>query len=112
MIAQFKKTSRTRWAGAMLLLAALVCIVLTNAYVAKADFEFGEPVNLTSVTSAIDSAHESIDCFSSDGLELYIESDRPGGSGDPDLWVLRRASTTDGWDAPREPRICGQQFKG
>jgi beta-lactamase regulating signal transducer with metallopeptidase domain len=41
MIAKFKKTSRTRRAGAMLLLVVLACIVLTNAYVAKADFEFG-----------------------------------------------------------------------
>jgi bla regulator protein BlaR1 len=46
MIAKFKKTSRSRWAGAMLLLAILACVVLTNAYVAKADFVFGEPTNL------------------------------------------------------------------
>jgi len=30
----------------MLLLAVLACVVLTNAYVAKADFTFGEPINL------------------------------------------------------------------
>ena len=30
----------------MLLLAVLACVVLTNAYVAKADFEFGTPTNL------------------------------------------------------------------
>jgi len=41
MIADYKKTSRTRWAGAMLLFAVLACVVLTNAYVAKADFTFG-----------------------------------------------------------------------
>jgi len=106
MIAKFKKTSRSRWAGAMLLLAVLTCVVLTNAYVAKADFTFSEPVNLTSVIPAIDPAHESIDCFSSDGLELYIESDRPGGSGDPDLWVLRRASMYDGWGSPKNLGIA------
>jgi len=37
MIADYKKTSRPRWAGAMLLLAVLACAVLTNASVAKAD---------------------------------------------------------------------------
>ena len=37
MIADYKKTSRPRWAGAMLLLAVLACVVLTNACVAKAD---------------------------------------------------------------------------
>jgi len=37
MIAKFKKTSRPRWAGAMLLLAVLACVVLTNASVSKAD---------------------------------------------------------------------------
>jgi len=41
MIAKFKKTSRPRWAGAMLILAVLSCVVLTNAYVAKANFTFG-----------------------------------------------------------------------
>ena len=41
MIADYEKTSRTRWAGAMLLFAVLACVVLTNAYVAKADFTFG-----------------------------------------------------------------------
>lgn len=100
MIADYKKTSRTRWAGATLLLAALACVVLTNAYVAKADFEFSEPVNLRSVIPVIDPSHESIDCLSYDGLEIYVESDRPGGYGDMDLWVLRRGSIDKDWGPP------------
>ena len=64
---------------------------------AKADFAFGEPVNLRTVIPAIDPAHESIDRLSYDGLELYIQSDRPGGQGDYDLWVLKRASKDHDW---------------
>jgi beta-lactamase regulating signal transducer with metallopeptidase domain len=98
MIADYKKTSRTRWAGAMLLLAVLACVVLTNAYVAKADFEFSEPVNLESVIPILDPVHDVINCFSSDGLQMYIMSENwPGGYGDFDLWVLRRASKDDDW---------------
>ena len=81
---------------------------------AYGDFTFGEPVNLKSTIPVIDPMHESIDCFSSDGQEIYIESDRPGGFGAFDLWVLRRASTDDGWDPPENlgsavnsPRIDG-----
>jgi beta-lactamase regulating signal transducer with metallopeptidase domain len=100
MIADYKKTSRTRWAGAMLLLAVLACVVLTNAYVAKADFTFGGLVNLKLVIPAIDAAHDSINCFSYDGLNMYFVSDGAGGYGGWDLWVLRRASKDDGWGPP------------
>ena len=67
---------------------------------AHADLTFGEPVNLESVIPALEPAHEDIECFSSDGLEIYIGSDRPGGHGDFDLWILRRASTDDDWGLP------------
>jgi len=63
---------------------------------AYADFTFGEPVNLQSIIPVIDPAHDFIDCFSSDGLEMYLEGDRAGGYG-YDLWVSRRASTDDDW---------------
>ena len=99
MIADYKKTSRSRWAGAMLLLAVLACVVLTNAYVAKADFVFGTPTNLgPPVSSASD---EAINSMSSDGLTLYVGSDdRPGGSGGGDIWVTRRATVSDAWEEP------------
>jgi len=67
---------------------------------ARADFTFGEPVNLKTLIPFIDPVHECIDCFSSDGLEMYITSNRPGGSGDWDLWVLRRSSTDADWGPP------------
>jgi beta-lactamase regulating signal transducer with metallopeptidase domain len=98
MIAQFKKTSRTRRAGAMLLLTALAFIVLTNAYLAKADFEFGAPVNLG--PSINTSSGETLDCFSSDGLEMYLDSNRSGGYGGWDLWVAKRETIDDAWSTP------------
>jgi hypothetical protein len=60
---------------------------------AHADFTFGAPVD---VLAALPSG-DCIDCFSADGLEAYIESDRAGGQGNYDLWVYRRASVEDGW---------------
>lgn len=35
-----------------------------------------------------------------DGLELYFSSTRPGGSGNIDIWVSKRASTNDPWQTP------------
>ncbi|MHC4564446.1 MAG: M56 family metallopeptidase [Planctomycetota bacterium] len=98
MIADYRKTSRTRWAGAMLLLAALACVVLTNAYVAKADFTFGTPTNLGLTVNSW--AGDDMPSISADGLELYFGSNRSGGSGDFDLWVTTRDTKDDEWYPP------------
>ena len=101
MIAKFKKTSRPQWAGAMLLLIVLACVVLTNAYVAKADFTFGTPTNLGPMANS--SAHEVSPSVSADGLQLYIsqwESIRPGGYGGADIWLSTRVTTDDPWGEP------------
>jgi hypothetical protein len=81
------------------LLVLILAMNLTTR-VAKADFTFGEPVNLTSTIPVIDPMHGSIDCFSYDGLEMFIESDRSGGFGDYDMWVLRRDSIEEDWGPP------------
>jgi len=101
MIAKFKKTSAPRWAGAMLLLVALACIVLTNAYVAKADLTFGIPTNLGPI---INSPHSDFpSSFSSDGLEMYFDSNRIGGSWDSyDIYMSRRTMTDEAWGTPVE----------
>lgn len=39
-------------------------------------------------------------CISDDGLTLYFASDRPGGSGDFDLWVATRRTSKDPWGEP------------
>ncbi len=99
MIAKFKKTSRTRWAGAILLLAVLACVVLTNAYIAKADFVFGEPTNLGSTVNS--SAYEVSPNISADGLQLYVSTwgaIRPGGYGGADIWLSTRVTKDDPWE--------------
>ena len=98
MIADYKKTSRSKWAGAMLLVAVLACVVLTNAYVAKADFTFGEPMNLGQPINS--SAGDLIDCFSADGLEMYFDSQRRCGRKNWEIWVSRRSTIDDEWGTP------------
>jgi Tol biopolymer transport system component len=98
MIADYKKTPRPKWAGAMLLLTALACVVLTNAYVAKADFIFGSLENLGPV---INNSLDVQECdFSNDGLELYFSANRPGGYGRWDIWVSKRETLNSPWQEP------------
>ena len=95
MIADYKKTSRPQLAGVMLLLAVLACVVLTNAYIAKADFTFGIPTNLgPTVNSSTGDWNTHI---SADGLSLYFVSIRSGGYGLGDLYVATRPTTNDDW---------------
>jgi predicted secreted protein/Tol biopolymer transport system component len=76
----------------------LVLALVLSAEVANADFTFGEPTNLGPVVnSRFEDAGQSI---SVDGLALYFSSNRPGGSGDYDLWVTHRAATIDDWSEP------------
>jgi hypothetical protein len=87
-----------------------ICVLLGLAIpAARGDFALGEPVNLKSVIPVLDPMHENIDCLSSDGLEIYVESDRPGGYGSMDLWVLRRASIDADWSPPENlgPAVNG-----
>jgi serine/threonine protein kinase/tetratricopeptide (TPR) repeat protein len=44
--------------------------------------------------------YEGQPCTSSNGLELYFTSNRPGGSGNEDLWVVTRATIDDAWGNP------------
>jgi len=80
------------------LILAVVIVTLGTMSDVRADLTFGAPVkfNSTMVTSSDD-----ITCFSSDGLEMYVESVQAGGQGKYDLWVLKRASVDEGW-GPRE----------
>ena len=98
MIAKFKKTSRPRWAGAMLLVAVLACVVLTNAYVAKADFIFGTPTNLGPTVNS--SGWDGGPRILANGLTLYFSSNRPGGLGSYDTWVTTRETVQDPWGEP------------
>jgi len=90
-----------RWANGdkmtMVLLAVLVAVLLASED-AKADFTFGEPTNLGSPINT--SSGDCIDCLSSDGLEMYLDSGRAGGYGTWDIWVVRRPTTNDTWGPP------------
>jgi len=52
---------------------------------------------------------ETVDCFSSDGLEMYIDGSRAGGYGNLDMWVLRRVSKDADWGPPENlgPAVNG-----
>jgi Tol biopolymer transport system component len=77
-----------------LLLAFVVALMLTAPSV-NADFTFGKPVNLgPNINSSSLEVEASI---SVDGLELLFESWRPGGHGNADIYVSRRASKDDPW---------------
>jgi len=98
MITKFKKTSRTQWAGAMLLVGVLACVVLTNAYVAKADFDFGPVTNLGPIVNS--SAGDVAPSISADGLSLYFCCNRSGGYGGYDLYLATREMINGSWGEP------------
>jgi hypothetical protein len=65
--------------------------------VTRADFVFGEAVKTRTLMPTLDGTSDWIDCFSYDGLEMYVSLERQGGYGSTDLWVSRRMSTEDDW---------------
>jgi hypothetical protein len=74
---------------------------LTNAQIESA---WGAPINAESIpgTSSLlnTSSNDGCPIQSPDGLSLFIASNRPGGLGGLDIWVARRATTDDPWEAP------------
>jgi hypothetical protein len=62
------------------------------------DDDWSTPVNLGSTINS--SSPEGMPSISSDGLELYFSSGRPGGYGDGDIWVTTRATKEDLWEEP------------
>ncbi len=77
---------------------AITSMAVTLGGRARADFTFGEPVNLGPEVNT--ASAEALNCTSADHLELYFGSDRPGGFGNMDLWVSRRQSIEDSWGPP------------
>ena len=60
--------------------------------------EWGIPTNLGPPVNTIFA--DLGPAISSDGLDLYFVSNRPGGSGSFDLWVTTRAAPSDPWGEP------------
>jgi hypothetical protein len=59
---------------------------------------WGEPVNLGPTVNS--SAFDMGGTVTPNGLVLFFTSTRPGGLGDRDLWMTRRATTSDPWQEP------------
>jgi len=76
----------------------LVFVLSLAAEVANADFTFGEPANLGPPVNTV--ASDGSPHISPDGLSLYFQSGRPGGSGGADLWVSTRETPDDNWGTP------------
>ncbi len=66
---------------------------------ARADFTFGAPADLDVALRFFPNANVFVDGFPSDGLEMFMDSDRAGGQG-WDIWVLKRAAPGDDWGPP------------
>jgi len=60
--------------------------------------DWGIPMNLGPTINT--SSSDWLPWITSDGLELYFSSDRPGGYGDSDIWVARRINTNHEWEEP------------
>src|SRR5213080_5357221 len=68
-----------------------------------ANSEWSAPVNLGPAVNS--SSNEQNATLARDGLSLYFSSNRPGGAGNLDIWVSRRACTNPddpacAWEAP------------
>jgi len=80
------------------ILMVLVLTLALFADVANADYIFGTPTNLGPTVNS--SGYEWYPSIRADGLEMYFESDRPGGVGTYDIWVSTRETKEDDWGAP------------
>ena len=76
----------------------LVLALGLAAEVANADFTFGTPTNLGPTVNSSDNDYDP--SISADGLSLFFNSYRPGGSGGGDTWVTTRKTTDDPWVNP------------
>jgi Tol biopolymer transport system component len=79
----------------------LFVVVLTLsvvAGVAKADFTFGEPINLGPQVNS--SARDINPRLTGDSLELYFMTERASDMGYGGIWLAKRATTNDPWGEP------------
>ncbi len=60
--------------------------------------EWSAPVNLGPVVNS--PLNDQNPAVTADGLNLYFQSERPGGVGGIDIWVTRRASRHSPWEPP------------
>ena len=91
----------------LLFVGCVFVILFAGGPYAKADFVFGEPMNMGSLINS--SEIDASPIMTPDGLQLYFGSDRAGGLGGVDLWMSTRPSKDDEWEEPvnlGEPEQC------
>jgi hypothetical protein len=81
-----------------LVLLGFVAALVLGGGSANADFIWGTPTNLGPEVNS--SYGECGVCISANGLEFYFMSDRPGGYGGWDLWIMKRPTIEDDWGDP------------
>src|SRR5262249_6398405 len=64
---------------------------------------FGAPVLLAPLD--LDSSNEDTPTLSPDGLEIFFTSDRPGGTGQFDVYTSRRPALDQPFAAPQEVKV-------
>ncbi len=70
----------------------------SDLYVSAFDgTSFGAPVLVAELSTTQNDNRPNL---RRDGLEIFFDSNRPGGLGGIDLWTATRASTSDPWSAP------------
>jgi len=57
-----------------------------------------EPQNLGSTVNS--AHHDASPYITDDGIEFFFTSDRPGGLGDHDIWMMKRVTTEESWGEP------------
>jgi hypothetical protein len=77
------------------LLVLFMAFAIISVGNVKADFTFGEPVNLGPPINS--SSREFTVAISADNLEMYISSERPGGLGYFDIYRRTRENEDDPW---------------
>lgn len=74
---------------------------LSDVYVSAFDgTSFGVPALAAGLNTAQDDFRPNV---RRDGLEIFFDSNRPGGVGGLDIWTATRASTSDPWSTPTNP---------
>ena len=90
-----------RWLNGYRIRSVLVGVVATivvGGGSAKADFTFGEPINLGPPVNS--GYSEWCPSVSPDGLELYFSTKRPVSGSHSNLWVAKRSTPEDPWAEP------------
>jgi ketosteroid isomerase-like protein len=82
----------------MIAKAAVLLLLVAAASGASAQVVFGKPVNLGAPLNS--GGADGSPSLTADGLELYFNSNKPGGQGGLDLWVATRDAASKPWGSP------------